>query len=264
MILAIVLINAAIFLAIAMAAAWAVIVKTGRSGWADTFWSLSIGIAAVPAVLIPLGSDEPSARAWLVAALVGIWSLRLGLHIMRRTLGGGDDPRYAQLKEQWGVRWKPQLLLFLEIQAFAGFILVVATLAAAHNPAPMGIGDLLGVAIAFAAIVGEAIADAQLTAFKRDTANKGRVCDTGLWALSRHPNYFFEWLHWVAYVAIGISVAGYPWGLATLLAPVMMYWLLRHVSGVPPLEAHMLRSRGDAFRDYQRRVRPFWPIPKRA
>lgn len=264
MILFMVLFIVAVFLGLAMLTAWATVLYTGRSGWADTYWSLSIGIAAIPAVLVPLEAEQPTARAWLVMGLVAVWSLRLGLHIMRRTLSGGDDPRYARLKEQWGPSYSPQLLLFLETQAFAGFILVVSALAAAHNPGPLGIGDAIGVLIAIAAIVGEAVSDAQIAAFKRNPANRGKVCDTGIWSLSRHPNYFFEWLHWLAYVAIGVNFAGYPWGFATLLAPLMMYWLLAHVSGVPPLEAHMLRSRGDAFRDYQRRVRAFWPVPKRA
>lgn len=262
MILLMVLLTVAVFLGLAMLSAWATVLYTGKSGWADTYWSLSIGIAAIPAVLVPLDEGQPTARAWLVMALVAVWSLRLGLHIMRRTLKGGDDPRYAQLKTEWGARYKPQLLLFLEIQALAGFVLVVAALAAAHNPGPLGIGDAIGVLIAIAAIAGEAVSDAQLTAFKRDPANKGKVCDVGLWSLSRHPNYFFEWLHWLAYVAIGVGFAGYPWGFATLLAPLMMFWLLRYVSGVPLLEAHMLRSRGDAFAEYQRRVNAFWPVPK--
>lgn len=140
-------------------------------------------------------------------------------------------------------------------------LLVVAALAAAGNPTPLGVGDLLGVAIALVALVGEAVSDAQLKAFKADRANADRVCDVGLWSLSRHPNYFFEWLYWLAYVPIGVSLA-YPWGWLTLLAPAMMYWLLVHVSGIPPLEAHMLRSRGDRFGAYQQRVRAFWPIPR--
>ncbi|RYE88632.1 MAG: DUF1295 domain-containing protein, partial [Hyphomicrobiales bacterium] len=100
---------------------------------------------------------------------------------------------------------------------------------------------------------------AQLTAFKRKPQNRGKVCDTGLWGLSRHPNYFFEWLFWVAYPLIGI---GYDLGWVALLAPALMYWLLVHASGIPPLEAHMMRTRPEAFAAYKRRVRPFWPIPK--
>jgi steroid 5-alpha reductase family enzyme len=88
------------------------------------------------------------------------------------------------------------------------------------------------------------------------------VCDLGLWAWSRHPNYFFEWLGWFAYPAFAIDLSGrYPWGWATLLAPVLMFLVLRFGTGVPPLEAHMLRSRGQAYRAYQARVAAFLPRP---
>jgi steroid 5-alpha reductase family enzyme len=253
----------AVGLAVWMAIAWAVVQRTGNSGWVDTFWSFGVGIAGVTAALAPIDGISPSGRAWIAAALVTFWSLRLGIHIGRRTLKGGDDPRYAQLKREWGDRAPTQLLLFLEIQAAVAFVLAVAILIVAHNPAPLGWLDALGILIALGAIAGEAVADAQLRAFKADPANKGKVCDTGLWSISRHPNYVFETLHWLGYVPLAVSLA-YGWGWLTLAAPLMMYALLRHVSGVPPLEAHMLRSRGDAFRDYQRRVPPFWPSPPRS
>lgn len=253
----------AVFLAVAMAFAWALILRTGRSGIADTVWSYSIGLAGVTAALTPIGSETFGPRALIVAALVAVWSLRLGTHILRRTIAGGDDPRYAELRRQWGESYPRQLLVFLEIQAGAAFVLVASLMAAANNPAPLGFGDAVGLAVAALAIIGEWVSDRQLKNFKADGGHRGEVCDTGLWSLSRHPNYFFEWLHWVSYVFIGLNVAGYPWGFATIAAPVMMYWLLAHVSGVPPLEAHMLRSRGDAFRAYQARVRAFWPIPNR-
>jgi steroid 5-alpha reductase family enzyme len=248
----------ALFCAAAMALAWRVVVSSGRSGWADTFWSLTVGIAGIIAALWPLG--ELTARNWLVAVIVAFWSGRLGLHIARRTLKGADDARYAELKRGWGDSYKPQLLIFLEIQAAVALILALAVMAAASNPAPLGLGDALGILIAIAAILGEATADAQLTRFARNPANRGKVCDTGLWAWSRHPNYFFEFLYWVALVPIGIA---HPWGWPTLAAPAMMFVLLRYVSGVPPLEQHMLRSRGPTFTAYQQRVPPFFPRPPR-
>jgi steroid 5-alpha reductase family enzyme len=255
----------ALGLGLAMAAAWALAVRTGRSGWADAFWSYSIGAGGLVAALAPVeGHERDAVRALVVALLVAVWSLRLGTHILRRTLKGHDDPRYVQLKREWGEHWKTQLLLFLEIQAACGLVLVLAVMAAANNPAPFGPFDILAVLLAAAAILGEAVADRQLRAFAADPANTGKVCDTGLWGMSRHPNYFFEWLYWLAYPLLGITlVAGYPWGWITLAAPVLMYVLLVHVSGVPPLEAHLLRSRGAAFRAYQQRVRAFWPFPKR-
>ncbi|MBN9365028.1 MULTISPECIES: DUF1295 domain-containing protein [unclassified Devosia] len=251
---------AAASLSVVMALAWWVVIASGRSGWADTFWSYGTGLVGVAALWWASG-NMLEGRMLLVAALLGLWALRLGTHIARRTLNGGDDPRYAELRRDWGERYRSQLFVFLQIQAAAALVLVIAVLTAAGNPAPLGVGDVLGIVIALFAIAGEAVSDAQLSAFKADRANAGRVCDVGLWSLSRHPNYFFEWLYWLAYPAIGIGL-GYPWGWLTLLAPVMMYWLLVHVSGIPPLEAHMLRSRGDRFGAYQQRVRAFWPIPK--
>ncbi len=249
-------IGLAVFLAAAMALAWWVVLKTGKSGWTDAFWSFSTSIAGIIAVLVPLDGGEVTTRMGLVALLVGVWGGRLGTHIARRTLKGGDDPRYAELKRGWGDSYRPQLLLFLEIQAGVALVLAVALMAAAHAPGPLGFGDLLGVAIAITAIVGEAVSDGQLSRFAANPANKGKVCDAGLWSLSRHPNYLFEWLYWVAYVPMGL---GYGWGWVSLAAPLLMYVLLRHVSGVPPLEAHMLRSRGSAYSAYQSRVPAFWP-----
>lgn len=255
-----VIVVAGVSLSLIMALAWWLVVSSGRSGWADTFWSYGTGLIGGGAVLWSTGG-APGVRGLLVVALVALWALRLGTHIAQRTLSGGDDPRYAELRREWGDRYRSQLFVFLHIQGAAALVLVIAVLAAAGNPAPLGIGDMLGVVIALLALAGEAVSDAQLRTFKADPANAARVCDTGLWSVSRHPNYFFEWLYWLAYVPIGVSLA-YPWGWLTLLAPLLMYWLLVHVSGVPPLEAHMLRSRGDSFLAYQQRVRAFWPMPK--
>ena len=128
--------------------------------------------------------------------------------------------------------------------------------------------DYLGALILLIGIAGEALADAQLRNFRIDPANKGRVCDVGLWRWSRHPNYFFEWFGWLAYPVIAISIEDplsypfyYPWGWASLLAPVFMYWILVHVTGIPPLEQQMLRSRGERYRDYQSRTSMFFPLP---
>jgi steroid 5-alpha reductase family enzyme len=123
---------------------------------------------------------------------------------------------------------------------------------------------VLGIAILIGAVIGEAVADWQLRRFGAVPANRHAVCDVGLWAWSRHPNYFFEWLAWIAYPIIAIDPAGYnPYGWIALAAPTLMYWVLVHVSGIPPLERHMLRSRGDAFRGYQCRTRAFFPWPVR-
>jgi steroid 5-alpha reductase family enzyme len=233
----------------------------------DTLWSFAVGIVGAAAALAPIEMGQgPMARQTLVAVFAAAWSARLGLHIMSRTLRGGEDPRYEALHKEWGEDFPRRLFWFLQVQAAMAFLLVVSIFVAARNPGPFpGPGDLLGAAILLVAIGGEAIADRQLESFRADRRNKGRVCDVGLWSLSRHPNYFFEWLGWIAYpaIAIGLPPTNVPGALA-LIAPILMYWLLVHVSGVPPLEAHMARSRGAEFEAYRRRVNAFFPWPARA
>jgi steroid 5-alpha reductase family enzyme len=251
----------AVSLSILMALAWVVQRRTGNSGWVDTIWTFAVGLVGAGSALWPMGSTAPDARQWLVAALVVIWSLRLGLHIAVRTAGITDDPRYAAFARDWGLDAPRKMFIFLQNQGFGSIPLVFAIFLAARFPSDaLRIEDIIGVAILLAGIAGEALADAQLKKFRDNPANKGRVCDIGLWRWSRHPNYFFEWFGWLAYPVIAISPA-YVWGWATLLAPVFMYWILVHVTGIPPLEEQMLRSRGERYRDYQSRTSRFFPLP---
>ena len=246
-----------------MAGAWYLQQKTGNSGWVDVTWSLGVGGVAAIAAAWPLGYDWPHWRQPIVAALAASWCLRLGVHIAGRTHAATDDPRYRNLIIQWGADAPRRMFWFLQSQAAVGIVLALSIVVAAHNPNPnLRIQDLIGLVILMAAIVGEAVADQQLRTFKSAPANRKAVCDVGLWRWSRHPNYFFEWSSWLAYPIIAIDFAGQnPFGWVALAAPVCMYWVLVHVSGIPPLEDHMLRSRGDAFRAYQKRTRAFFPLP---
>lgn len=254
----------ALFLGLAMTGAWAIQRRTGNSGWIDTVWSFAVGLAAIALVLMAQPEGELNSRQLLVAGLVAVWAARLGGYIAFRSAGAAEDPRYEWLMKEWGADASRRLFIFLQVQAFAGLLLVAAVLAAASNPAPgLNSKDFLGAALFLIALGGAALADDQLRRFRADPANKGKVCDTGLWAYSRHPNYFFEWLGWLAYPVIAIS-GDYPWGLAAAAAPALMYILLVHMSGIPPLEAHMLRSRGAAFERYRSRVNAFFPGPPRS
>jgi steroid 5-alpha reductase family enzyme len=244
-----------------MAGAWVVQQRTGNSGWVDTIWTFSLGLVGAASALWPIGGAAPNARQWLVAALVAIWSVRLGSHIAVRTSGITDDPRYAAFAKEWGLNAPRRMFIFLQNQALGTIPLVFAIFVASRFPADaLRWQDYAGALILFAGIAGEALADAQLKRFREDPANKGRVCDVGLWRWSRHPNYFFEWFGWLAYPVIGLSF-DYPWGLATLLAPIFMYWILVYVTGIPPLEEQMLRSRGERYREYQSRTSRFFPLP---
>jgi steroid 5-alpha reductase family enzyme len=113
------------------------------------------------------------------------------------------------------------------------------------------------------AIFGEALADRQLQRFKQIAGNRGAICTAGLWGLSRHPNYFFEWLCWCAYPIVAMDFSGgNPFGWLALAAPACMCWLLTSVSGIPPLEHHMILTRGDRYRAYQKTTAAFFPFPK--
>jgi steroid 5-alpha reductase family enzyme len=258
--------GAALFLMLVMAAAWGMQRRTGQGGWADVFWSFGLGAAGLGVSLAPVaGADAPSARQMLVGGLIALWGLRLGAHIAGRAHHGGEDPRYARLREEWGASFQPRMFGFLMLQAGAAAFLALSVLLAARNPAPgLGLQDLLAVLVLVTAIVGEAVADRQLSAFKADPANRGGVCDRGLWAWSRHPNYFFEWLGWCAYPLFAIDLSGaWPWGWLALSGPAYIYWLLTRVSGVPLLEAHMRRTRPEAFERYAARTSVFFPRPIR-
>ena len=250
-----ILLAATLFLCATMAVAWAVQRQLRNAGWVDAFWTFGLGIAGVSVALLT-GEGE---RRLLVAALIGAWAVRLGSHIVARSRGAAEDSRYAHFRKEWGADFERRMFVFLQIQAAAAAFLLLPVWLAASSPRPLGWLDALAILIAIVAVVGEGIADRQLQAFRANPAHHGRVCDQGLRAWSRHPNYVFEWLHWWAYAVLAI---GADWAVLSLIGPAFMYWLLVHVSGIPPLEEQMLRSRGDAYRAYQQRVSAFLPLPK--
>jgi steroid 5-alpha reductase family enzyme len=254
-------------LSAAMSVAWAVRRATGNSGWVDVVWTFGLGSVGVLGALLAWPGDVAAPwRQLVVAGLLALWAIRLGTHIARRTRAIDDDPRYAKLAHEWGADASWRMFELLQKQALVSIPMAAAVFLAAHNPVPeFRLLDAAAVFVALVAIVGEMIADRQLRRFAAQGHGKDAVCDVGLWRYSRHPNYFFEWLGWVAYPLFAIDLTGaYPWGWLALAGPACMYWLLRHVSGVPPLEEHMLSSRGDAYRRYQQRTSAFFPMPAKS
>jgi steroid 5-alpha reductase family enzyme len=252
-------------LSLAMMGAWLAQWRTHNAGWVDVVWTFALGAAGVTYALLPGAGASP--RQWLVAALVLAWSLRLGVHLAERTWRGPEDRRYAQFRQDWGAGYEARMFGLLQVQAVAAAVLALSMLLAAHNPAPLGVKDLAAPVILVVAVCGAGLADVQLERFRRDPANRGLVCSHGLWRWSRHPNYFFEWLGWFAYPALAIDVHGlYPLGWLALSGPAFMYALLVHVSGIPPLERQMLRTRGAAYAEYRARTGAFFPAvpPRRA
>ncbi len=255
------------FIAVAMACvmmlAFLVEQRSRNSGWIDVVWTFGLGATGIASALLPFG-DGPLARRMLVAAMVAAWALRLGLHIARRTAGISDDPRYARLRGEWGADASRRMFRLLQMQALASIPLGLGIALAAHRPdESLGWQDAAGLAVFAIGILGGAVADAQLRVFAANPANRGRICDVGLWRYSRHPNYFFECVLWLSYAVIAASLSGYAVGLAAVLAPIAMSVLLTRISGIPPLEDHMLRKHGHSYADYQARTSALVPMPPR-
>ena len=253
-------------LAVVMGVGWAFQRARGNGGWTDVFWTFGLGLTGAGCALWPLEPGPISARQALVAALAAIWSCRLGLHMALRVARSPEDPRYTEMRRRYGGRFQRHMALFLPTQAVASLPLLAGVALAAHAQGPgLAPGDMIGVLILAAAVTGEGVADRQLSRFRADPAKAGKVCDAGLWRWSRHPNYFFEWLGWLAYpaIAVGGDPAG-PRSWLSLAAPVAMYLFLTKGTGIPPLERHLLASRGQAFRDYQARTSAFFLLPPKA
>ncbi len=247
-----------------MLAAFAVQRRARNGGWTDVFWTFGTGATCALAAAAPIGADPGVAwRRWLVAAMVLLWSLRLGAYVAQRVAQGPEDVRYAELRREWGPHLNRNMFALLIVQAPITALVSVGVLTAArHEGGALRAFDVLGVVVYLAALLGEAVADRQMKAFKQDPANRGGVCERGLWAWSRHPNYFFEALIWCAYPVMGLD-PGRPWSAAALAAPLVMFVIVRFGTGVPPLEKAMLATKGEAYRRYQARVGALVPRPPR-
>jgi len=245
-----------------MAAAWIFARRFNNAGWVDVAWAYAF--LPVAALCLWLG-EAPLWRLVVLAALVGIWSLRLGTYLAIRVgrHARSEDPRYAALREMFPKRPWLMFFAFFQVQGVLVAVLSIPFFAAAFHTAPSpGPVEMIGVLVWLTGIAGESLADSQLAAFRRNPANAGRVCDTGLWKYSRHPNYFFEWVVWLGFAIFALPAPG---GWAGLLAPAIMYLLLTKVTGIPPAEARSLATKGDAFRDYAARTNAFFPgLPRGA
>jgi steroid 5-alpha reductase family enzyme len=243
-------------MAVAMAVLWEVQRRYGKAGIVDVLWAGGVGALAL---FFAWQADGYLQRRFLIGILAGAWSFRLTSYLLVRIVRMAEDGRYEEMKQKWGDATQRNLFLFFQVQAFWSVLFAAPMLLAAQNAqSPLGWMDAAGVAMWILAIYGEAVADRQLARFRMRSANKGKVCRDGLWRYSRHPNYFFEWLHWWAYVLIGWSA---PLGYLTLLGPATMLLFLFKITGIPPTEANALKSRGDAYREYQRTTSAFFPWP---
>jgi steroid 5-alpha reductase family enzyme len=193
-----------------------------------------------------------------MAAGAMLWAHRLAWHLFRRNHGAPEDARYARFRKQWGANADRNLLLFVEFQVvFSALLSLPFVVIASRDDWPPTWAVVAAVVIWVVSVAGEALSDRQLARFKAVSANKGKVNREGLWRYSRHPNYFFECLHWLTYLLLAI---GTPWWWLGLIPPVVMAWLLLKLSGIPMVEAHMTQSR-PGYAEYIRTTSALIPWP---
>ncbi|MEI6338151.1 MAG: DUF1295 domain-containing protein [Verrucomicrobiota bacterium] len=249
-------VNAAVLL---MALTWVICRKLNNAGYMDAAWSYAF--ALVVGIFVTLGAGAPL-RKELIAGLVTIWSLRMGTRFLIRVIRNhpAEGERYAALREQFPKRVWYMFFGFFQLQAVLIGLLSAPFAAACSNPSPsLHPCEIAGVVLWIIALCGETLADHQLHRFRSDPVNKSRVCGTGLWRYSRHPDYFFAWLIWVSYFVFAL---GTPGGWITIYCPLLMLYF--KVTGIPAAEAQLLRSCGDACRAYQRTTSAFLPLPPKA
>jgi steroid 5-alpha reductase family enzyme len=238
---------------------WLVHLATRNAGIVDFGWAFLL-----PTIALLYAFEGPGypPRRWLLATLASVWGYRLAFYLLfTRVIGHPEEGRYVELRKSWKTNLPLKFLAFFQAQALLDVLLSLPFLLPALDPRPsLRWTEFAGAVLWLVAFSGEATADAQLHAFKANPANKGKTCRTGLWNYSRHPNYFFEWLIWVAFALYALES---PWGWLAFLCPALMLYILFRVTGIPATEAQALRSRGEEYRRYQQTTSAFVPWPER-
>ena len=230
--------------------------KLKNAGVVDIFWSYNFPVIAV-ILLLFAPAFEP--RKILLCSMIIIAGARLGTHLAIRIFKHlhQEEPRYKQIREDWGKNAEKKMAGFFQMQAASNVLLAIPFFISAMNTKPeISPLEYTGVVLWIISVMGEAISDQQLANFKKNAANKGKVCDTGLWNYSRHPNYFFEWLMWVSYFVFALAS---PYGYIAVISPAIILFLLLKVTGIPTTEQQSLKTKGDAYREYQKTTSKFLP-----
>ncbi|MGY4386404.1 steroid 5-alpha reductase family enzyme [Pedobacter sp. UYP24] len=244
-----------------MAAVWVWAKRITNAGVVDVFWSFNFPVVAV---LLYFLADGFELRKLLICGMVFIAGSRLGIHLWRRVIGHLDkeEGRYEQLRKEWAPKEDFKFFMFFQFQGISNVLLSAPFFLIAFNKEPqINVLEYIAIGIWLVAVVGEAISDWQLDQFKKDPKNKGEVCDIGLWNYSRHPNYFFQSLMWMAYFLFALTA---PLGWIAVLSPAIILYLLFKVTGIPATEEQSLRSKGDKYRKYQKTTSVFVPWFKKS
>ena len=248
------LIYAGAFCSILMTMVWTRQLFSKDASFVDVAWAGSIGVLA--AFFLYVKSNRQLGD-YMIASVSMLWSARLaGYLFLNRIVGKPEDGRYRHLRETMGNRFQLFLFWFFQLQAAAALLFGCSILWALSSNQSNMLLISLAFLIGLISIIGEGLADYQLANFRANALNKGKVCQDGLWNYSRHPNYFFEWLHWWSYVAFCLTT---PWWWLTLIQPTMMLIFIFRFTGIPATEAQAVRSRGDEYLKYQQTTSVFVP-----
>jgi steroid 5-alpha reductase family enzyme len=229
----------------------------------ERFFDLTGSLTYLSLVVVALTSQAaPDSRALLLGALVAFWAARLGSFLFARIVRDGSDQRFDNLK--------PSLLRFCMTWTLQG-LWVLLTLSCAlaamtsTRPKPLGAFAVLGGVVWAVGFAIEAMADRQKRRFREDPANRDRFIQSGLWAWSRHPNYFGEITLWSGIALISLPVLA-GWQYLTLISPLFVYVLLTRISGIPLLETRAEKKWGDEpeYRAYRDRTPVLFPRPPRS
>jgi steroid 5-alpha reductase family enzyme len=253
--------NLVLILAV-MLALWAVAVRLRDVSFVDAVWPMAMLLLAL--ATWPRADGDPT-RTLLLLWLCGVWALRLGWHLFRRWRTQGADGRYvaiveAQAEKGWSFSRTALLFVFLPQGALAWLTALPVQLGQVAYDPPVGWIGWAGAALAVVGIAFESIGDAQLSAFRKDPANKGKVLDTGLWRYTRHPNYFGDACVWWGLFLIAAETGP---GLWSVFGPLFLTYTLTRWSGIGITEKAIHRTR-PAYADYVRRTSPFIPWPPRS
>ncbi|TLD68305.1 DUF1295 domain-containing protein [Phragmitibacter flavus] len=240
---------------------WLVSLKLNNFSFVDAMWAYSLPLVVV--IYVWLGAGNSSRRG-MAMVMAGVWGLRLGSYLLIRISKHHphEDVRYEVLRQKWKGNLAGKFFIFFEAQALLLVLLSVPLLLACLNGSPsIHWIEWVGFGVWLSGIVGEAMSDAQMGRFKSNPANKGKVCQEGLWKWSRHPNYFFEFVTWVGF---WLFSCGSPWGWVTIFAPALILYFLLRVTGIPLTEKCSVESKGEAYREYQRTTSAFIPWPRKS
>jgi steroid 5-alpha reductase family enzyme len=242
-----------------MLVAWVVSVLLRDVSVVDVAWGA--GLVIVAWVVFAVADGAP-ARKWLVVALTTLWGVRLTAYLAWRKRGEGEDFRYAELRRRHGKRLPlVSLPVVFGFQGLGMWVVSLPVLVAQVPDSPAGLTalDYAGAALWAVGMLFEVVGDFQLSRFRADPRNAGKVMDRGLWRYSRHPNYFGEFCMWWGLYVVALATENAWW---TIAGPLVMSCVLLRISGVRAMEPH-LRERRAGYADYARRTSAFFPCPPR-